>query len=172
MAKHRNRRSSGSSYLPDLPLQDTDEIVAEYGRFESSMKRKCPRCPDLFRSTTAFNRHFREKHGSTGIRKSEKQARKSGSHGASGSGSSRRYSCHLCQSTYSSRQGLYVHVNANHEDKRYQCSHCSSSMSSKSHLNRHVRDLHTDGDIYQCDRCQYNSKSRRNLQAHKRKNRH
>ncbi|KAJ6208070.1 hypothetical protein PSV09DRAFT_2422791 [Bipolaris maydis] len=53
------------------------------------------------------------------------------------------YDCDACQTTYSTKGQLNMHLNRKHR-RRYRCQHCPSAFALKADLRRHERSVHKD----------------------------
>ena len=59
------------------------------------------------------------------------------------SGTKRNYNCQLCEKTYKSYPGLYVHNNIHHK-KSTRCDICDKGFAKPFDLKRHFQDWHTE----------------------------
>ncbi|XP_071550240.1 uncharacterized protein [Panulirus ornatus] len=82
----------------------------------------------------------------------------------------RRFSCRMCNASYSREAKLRRHVlshSQEHQEKEHKCSKCSKSFSAKEYLQAHLK-LH-GGKKYKCETCGFLCSSPFNLDTHRKK---
>lgn len=82
----------------------------------------------------------------------------------------RRFSCRLCNASYSREAKLRRHVlshSQEHQEKEHKCSKCPKSFSTKEYLQAHLK-VH-GGKKYKCETCGFLCSSPFNLDTHRKK---
>ncbi|XP_055615798.1 zinc finger protein 271-like isoform X3 [Toxorhynchites rutilus septentrionalis] len=75
------------------------------------------------------------------------------------------FKCEKCDKTYSSQQGLKIHVRSHTGERPYSCSHCSKVFKDPSSCNLHIR-IHSDERPYTCSLCSKAFKGKTALKRH------
>ncbi|CAH8838388.1 unnamed protein product [Trichobilharzia szidati] len=75
------------------------------------------------------------------------------------------FKCSSCDRTFTSRSGLWYHVQLVHEVQNYPCDHCSRSFRLKQYLIAHVQQVH-EKRLAKCEECGATFASLGNLKKH------
>ncbi|KAK3858572.1 hypothetical protein Pcinc_035244 [Petrolisthes cinctipes] len=83
----------------------------------------------------------------------------------------RRFSCRLCNASYSREAKLRRHMlnhSQEHQEKDFNCTKCQKSFGRKEYLQNHMKKFH-DGKKYKCEICGFLCSSPFNLETHRMK---
>ncbi|KAJ3202392.1 hypothetical protein HDU82_007385 [Entophlyctis luteolus] len=75
------------------------------------------------------------------------------------------FSCSICESTFSSKEGLRRHASIHNGEKPYECTYCNARFRVSYSLTLHIR-THTGEKPYECDLCGATFTQRPNLNTH------
>lgn len=75
------------------------------------------------------------------------------------------HKCSHCQTVFSNKYDMLLHINTHKEIKPYFCNICKESFFRESDLNRHIKS-HTGGKQYVCKFCTKMYASKREKQRH------
>ena len=79
----------------------------------------------------------------------------------------KKYTCHICGSSFKRVVGLQKHIAGIHEEKKpYQCSQCNACFADSSNLKRHFKSAHEGKKPYLCSICGVGFAQNVNLKAH------
>ena len=69
----------------------------------------------------------------------------------------KQFQCNICDSKYTSKQGLLYHlITRVHDkiDKNFQCNICSNTFTSQNGLQYHLKSVHEGEKPFSCETCQ------------------
>ena len=77
------------------------------------------------------------------------------------------FQCNVCDSDFSLRARLKVHIESVHKEKKpFICNDCGASFFQKGHLNRHVKSVHSGIKPFKCNNCDSSFSQKENLNGH------
>ena len=77
------------------------------------------------------------------------------------------FTCHECDSTFSSKSNLLKHIGSVHSTVEIKCGTCDKVFSRSDMLKRHEKQFHSETiPIFSCDHCSYQSPKMSNLDRH------
>ncbi|EDV48673.1 uncharacterized protein Dere_GG16751 [Drosophila erecta] len=144
----------------------------------------CNHCNESFSNASSRHRHEKDVHGAANRIRTQKKSK--------GEGATRHY-CTKCPKSYTSKNGLVLHMNSHNGSRPFQCKNCHRGFKDPSAMKRHQalhdkfpfrcdiclkgfllrsqlikhQDVHTGKRPHRCELCDVHYRHRYNLNKHK-----
>ena len=79
--------------------------------------------------------------------------------------SKENYPCNQCEYKATTKDGLKVNKNLNHNETMYQCNQCDYKASTKDNISEHTNSHHEETK-HHCNQCEYKATTNTNLKGH------
>lgn len=129
--QHSRRHTGDKPYICHIcqkPFISRSELKRHIQLHSNIKLFKCDPCGTEYKTKRSYSQHFERKHSDATMKKDKK------------------YTCHICPSTFFEKAKLLRHLSRHSGSKPYSCSLCEKNFSDKAYLKQHIRVIHKSNE--------------------------
>lgn len=128
-----NEKTMDKVLIKKCDMQYVKPVNIHHTSKSAAKNMKCLYCNRWFNDTLKF-----EVHQQTHTNKNNEK--------------NKRYSCDICQKTFSGSSSLVLHLKRHRGERQFKCEECGKEFSQNGHLKRHLK-LHSGQKDFKCNLC-------------------